>query len=294
MANSKYEYVREFEQSDALLKNTWIVVRIDGRGFHKFSAKYEFEKPTDKRAIDLMNGAAAAVMKELPDVVLGYGCSDEFSFVFHKDCALFERRSSKLMTTVASTFTAYYVLLWPEYFPGVRLSVPLPTFDGRTVCYPSVENLRDYLSWRQVDCHINNLYNTTFWALIQRSGIDAREAEQRLSGTLSSDKNEILFQLGINYNNEPEMFKKGTVLYRNFELQTLNPATGRKASSTLTEASLAAPTREVQKPSKSAAEREKKTKAKAGIAVQHIDLIKDEFWECRPWILTGKVGRLME
>lgn len=32
---------------------------------------------------------------------------------------------------------------------------------------------------------------------------------------MSSDKNEILFQrFGINYNNEPEMFKKGSVVYR--------------------------------------------------------------------------------
>jgi tRNA(His) guanylyltransferase len=35
MANSKYEYVRDFEIDDSLLRNTWIVVRIDGRGFHK-------------------------------------------------------------------------------------------------------------------------------------------------------------------------------------------------------------------------------------------------------------------
>jgi len=35
MANSKYEYVKYFEQNDVLLPNTWIVVRIDGRGFHK-------------------------------------------------------------------------------------------------------------------------------------------------------------------------------------------------------------------------------------------------------------------
>ena len=63
--------------------------------------------------------------------------------------------------------------------------------------------------------HINNLYNTTFWALVQQGGMEAREAEQRLSGTVSSDKNEILFkEFGINYNNEPDCFKKGTVLYR--------------------------------------------------------------------------------
>jgi tRNA(His) 5'-end guanylyltransferase len=63
--------------------------------------------------------------------------------------------------------------------------------------------------------HINNLYNTTFWTLVQQGGMGAREAEQRLSGTYSADKNEILFkEFGINYNNEPECFKKGTVLYR--------------------------------------------------------------------------------
>jgi tRNA(His) guanylyltransferase len=33
MANSRFEYVKAFEQSDKLLQNTWIVVRIDGRGF---------------------------------------------------------------------------------------------------------------------------------------------------------------------------------------------------------------------------------------------------------------------
>jgi hypothetical protein len=35
MANSKYEYVKQFELADNLLPNTWLVVRIDGRGFHR-------------------------------------------------------------------------------------------------------------------------------------------------------------------------------------------------------------------------------------------------------------------
>lgn len=31
----RWEYVKQFEQPDQLLPNTWIVVRIDGRGFTK-------------------------------------------------------------------------------------------------------------------------------------------------------------------------------------------------------------------------------------------------------------------
>lgn len=231
MANSKYEYVRAFEQPDVLLPNTWIVVRIDGRGFHKFTTKHNFAKPNDRRALDLMNSAAEAVMKELPDLCLAYGTSDEFSFVFHKNCTLFERRASKLTTTIVSTFSSYYTFLWPRYFSDSPLTPPLPSFDGRAVCYPSDQNLRDYMSWRQVDCHINNLYNTTFWTLVLKGGMDARAAEQELSGTVSSDKNEILFsRFGINYNNEPEIFKKGSVLYRDFFPASAKPTSTASAS----------------------------------------------------------------
>ena len=27
-----------------------------------------------------------------------------------------------------------------------------PQFDARVVCYPTLRNIRDYLSWRQADC----------------------------------------------------------------------------------------------------------------------------------------------
>ncbi len=44
----------------------------------RFSDKYAFEKPNDRRALELMNGAAKAVLTELRDVVLAYGVSDEY------------------------------------------------------------------------------------------------------------------------------------------------------------------------------------------------------------------------
>lgn len=233
-----------------------------------------------------MNAAAKAVMTELPDIVIAYGISDEYSFVFHKSCALFERRSSKLVTTIVSTFTAYYVHLWASFFPETPLSAPLPSFDGRAVQYPSVQNLRDYMSWRQVDCHINNLYNTTFWALIQIGGLDAKSAEKELAGSLAADKNEILFsKFKINYNNEPEIYKKGSVVFRDYEL--VEPGS---ASELLLDDS--AKTVEQIAQSKTQEENDRKRRAKARITVQHVDIIKDEFWERRPWLLSNKPGKI--
>lgn len=35
MAKSKFEYVRDFEADDTCLPQCWVVVRLDGRNFHR-------------------------------------------------------------------------------------------------------------------------------------------------------------------------------------------------------------------------------------------------------------------
>lgn len=258
MANSKFEYVKLYESDDRLLPRTYIVIRVDGRGFHQFSKKYDFEKPNDLNALNCMNKAAEGVMRNVQDVFLAYGQSDEYSFVFLKDTNLFERRASKLMSTVVSTFTANYIHAWSQLFPNNPLDGNfLPTFDSRAVMYPDVQSLKDYFSWRQADCHINNLYNTTFWTLVQKGQLTPHDAQTKLIGTLSADKNEILFtDFGINYNNEPEMFKKGSIL-RWEKLDHKYP----------------------KNPTKRQLDKYRKSVRDAKINILHCDIIKDEqFW----------------
>ncbi|XP_053148140.1 probable tRNA(His) guanylyltransferase isoform X2 [Hemicordylus capensis] len=179
MAKSKFEYVRDFEADDTCLPNCWVVVRLDGRSFHRFAEQHGFKKPNDDRALQLMNKCAQTVMQELEDIAIAYGQSDEYSFVFKKKSNWFNRRASKFMTHVVSQFASSYVFYWKEYFKDQPLLYP-PGFDGRVVLYPCDQNLKDYLSWRQADCHINNLYNTVFWILVQRSGLTPVQAQKRL------------------------------------------------------------------------------------------------------------------
>eukprot|EP00049_Salpingoeca_infusionum_P011043 m.190539 g.190539 ORF g.190539 m.190539 type:complete len:325 (-) comp14821_c0_seq1:2331-3305(-) len=297
MANSEFAYVRQFESQPRALVNTWMVLRLDGRGFHKFSKDHEMVKPNDTNALTVMNEAAIACMKEFPDIVLGYGESDEFSLVLKRDSTLFGRRIDKITTTVVSYFTAQYVMNWGKYMrledgtPRPLLSTP--HFDARIVCYPTLQNLHDYLSWRQADCHINNLYNTTFWALVQQGGLTQQQAEERLRGTFSKDKNEILFsEFGINYNNEPAMFRKGSVITWEEQLvaQTAEQTTeeermcGSGAASATEKQTNGGPsssasvdsTRKGKKAAKREAQRSRKEPT-----VTHQDVIQLDFWDER-------------
>ena len=60
---------------------------------YRFSDDHNFEKPNDPRALMLMNKAAATVMNDFKDIVIAYGQSDEYSFVFRKDATIYSRRA---------------------------------------------------------------------------------------------------------------------------------------------------------------------------------------------------------
>ena len=231
MANSRFEYVRQFERSESVLPNTWMVIRVDGNGFSHFVKAHNYKKPVDQRGVNLMEACALSVCRKYPDIRMAFGQSDEFrfssfsqsdrfhvsilpsfaSFVLPRSCALWKRREAKFVSTFASCFASSFVFLWPQHFPDQPLQ-ELPTFDARCICLPSDENVRDYLAWRQADTHINHLLNICFWTLVGQ-GLAPNEAQKKIDATNSSQKHELLFEAGINYNNEPEQWRKGIFLY---------------------------------------------------------------------------------
>lgn len=272
----------------------------------RFCDLHGFEKPNDDRGLALMDDAARGVAELFPQLRIGFGESDEYSFVFPPDFDAYGRRGSKIVSLAVSAFTAAYVMRWPDRFPGVPLR-SAPLFDGRVVCYPTTRQIRDYLAWRQVDTHINNLYNVCFWALVQKQGKTTTQAHETLRGTRSDFKNELLFStFGINYNDLPQRHRKGSVLVWE-EVER----TGRRGASAAVEAGAgvgeggahcagdseggeeragagsgeggegAASPGEATRTSK-----KRKTRAKRCLVVVHEDIIKDAFYEQRPYVLA--------
>ena len=296
MSNSKFEYVKSFENKNDLLKNTYIVIRIDGKGFTKFTDAHQYRKPNEIKGIRIMVLSAISVMESFPEIFLAYGQSDEFSFAFKKNAKLYNRRHEKILTNVVSQFTSAFVFNWSKVFVnGPELKYP-PCFDGRVVLYPSFQNLKDYFSWRYVDCHINDLYNTTFWALVQEGKISKDEAHQKLKGTLSNDKNEILFsQFNINYNNQPEVYKKGSLIIRVKKPASIRPP--KQTENKENEEEVKKKIEEINKKNEEFLEKcdklyktdellykddkfmeEKIKELKGQIYISHMDVVKDDFW----------------
>ena len=83
----------------------------------------------------------------------------------------------------------------------------------------------DYFRWRSADAARNALNSWCYWTL-RKDGFNKREATNRLVGLSVSQKNELLFQFGINFNNVPNWQKRGIGVYwKEYDKPSMNPLT---------------------------------------------------------------------
>ena len=224
--NTLDKQMRRFEKSldRTMLEGIYVVARLDGHGFTRLTKKeWDLEKPFDIRFRDAM----IETIKHLMDcgfrIVYSYTQSDEISLLFHLNEDTFGRKERKLLSILAAEASVVFSMHTGKH----------AVFDCRLVPLPTIDHVVDYFRWRQEDAHRNSLNSHCYWAL-RKEGISANEAQKRMSGISISEKNELLFERGINYNDLPLWQKRGISMYfRDEQRQGLNPVTKKTTTYTL-------------------------------------------------------------
>jgi tRNA(His) guanylyltransferase len=213
--------MRVFETAHDLcvLPGIFIVARIDGRGFTRLTKDvHKFEAPFDVRMRDMMVATTEHLMDCGFRLVYGYTQSDEISLLFHLAEDSFGRKTRKLNSILAGEASAKFSVLLGD----------LACFDCRVIELPNADLVCDYFRWRNEDAHRNALNGHCYWAL-RKDGKSVKDATNRLSGMPVSEKNELLFQHGINFNDVPNWQKRGIGLYwEDYEKEAFNPKTGER------------------------------------------------------------------
>lgn len=202
-----------------VLPGMFMVARIDGRSFTRLTKDVcRFEAPFDERFRDLMVETTHSLMTCGFKVLYAYTESDEISLLFGLDERVFGRKIRKYNSTLAGEASAQF---------SVRLG-RAAAFDCRISQLPSIELVVDYFRWRNEDAARNALNSWCYWTLRKR-GLGEREATRRLLGKSVSQKNELLFQLGINFNDVPSWQKRGIGLYwESYDKSAKNPVTNEQ------------------------------------------------------------------
>ncbi len=201
----------EYFHSLRLLPGTWVVVRVDGRGFSQFT-KSRFQKPFDVEFHKLMVQTASALLEELHGIY-AYTESDEISVLFPPTWDLFDRSLEKIVSLSASIASATFT-----HTSGISVN-----FDSRVWLGVNESQVVDYFRWRQADATRCALNGWSYWTL-RKLGETARKATQLLDSQSVAFKNELLFQNGINFNELPSWERRGVGLYwEEYEKLGYNP-----------------------------------------------------------------------
>jgi len=214
--------MRVFETAHDLcvLPGITMVARLDGRGFTRLTKDvHQFEAPFDVRFRDMMLATAEHLMTDCGiRFVYGYTQSDEISLLFARDDSSFGRKLRKLISILSGEASAKFSLLLGG----------LAVFDCRISQLPMPELVVDYFRWRNEDAHRNALNAHAYW-LQRKKGETVASATAALKGLSVAEKNELLFQNGVNFNDLPLWQKRGAGLYwEEYERPAENPVTGEK------------------------------------------------------------------
>ncbi len=215
--------MRRFETAHdhCVLPGLHMVARLDGRGFTRLTKEvHAFDVPFDEIFRDHMTATVEHLMQCGFRVVYGYTQSDEISLLLHRDEESFNRKLRKLNSVLAGEASAKF---------SARLG-DVAAFDCRISQLPTLGLVADYFRWRQEDAHRNALNSHCYW-LLRHEGQSVRAATSALHKLSVADKNELLFQRGINFNDLPSWQKRGVGLFwEGYEKVGLNPITGEQAT----------------------------------------------------------------
>ena len=202
-----------------VLPGMFMVARLDGRSFTRLTKEVcQFEAPFDERFRDLMIGTAMSLMTCGFRVIYAYTESDEISLLFDPDEQLFGRKLRKYNSTLAGEASAKFSLLLGS----------VATFDCRISQFPCASLVVDYFRWRNEDAARNALNAYCYWTQ-RKLGLDEQAATEKIFGLSVSQKNDLLFEHGVNFNNVPNWQKRGIGLYwEHYDKPALNPLTNQE------------------------------------------------------------------
>ncbi len=180
-----------------------VIVRLDGRAFHRFAKVLGLKKPFDQRFSDAMANVCR-------DLVAKSGLSPSFAYTFSDEISLylpklpFSGRVEKL-DSVAASFAASALTLALQ--PGEPIA-----FDARAI--PATpEYAIEYLISRQDEAWRNHINAYCQQALIA-DGMKMRQAAAKLKGMPSKELHDLMHKKDVNLSKTPAWQRRGVMVYK--------------------------------------------------------------------------------
>ena len=207
MEDSLGDRMKSYEvvSRNVLMPNSHMILRVDGRAFHSYLR--DAVKPFDLEFQGAMMNVGIQMAEEIPGTKYVYGQSDEISLVLddteRHTQPWFGGAVQKIVSVAAGLATAALI--------SQRGSDRLPHFDARVFNVPNLGEVENYLIWRQRDAIRNSV------TMAAQTKFTPKELHEKSF----NQRQEMLWSVGINWNDYPDSCKRGWVVEREIEFSPL-------------------------------------------------------------------------
>lgn len=186
----------ELRENQKLLTGLPVIIRLDGKNFHKFTK--DMKRPYDTRLSSLMYEALKFCMKET-SAIFGYTQSDELSLLLYnrEGQIYYDGKPYKINSILASKLSLFFNKSL-ESFDLKDFKHLEPVFDCRCFAIPH-DKVPLVFKWRYIDAIRNSIQ------MAARSEFSHTECHKKSTKQL----HEMLYKKGINWAKYPIFFKNG-------------------------------------------------------------------------------------
>ena len=181
-----------------------IYARIDGRNFSAFTR--DMDRPFDADMTEIMIQTTESLVEET-HARIGYTQSDEISLIWQSErynsSIFFDHRIAKMTSVLASFATAAFMAALAESRHADK-AARWPHFDCRVFQLPNRAEAANVFLWREQDATKNAI------SMAAR----AVYSHKKLDHKSGPEMQEMLFARGVNFNDYPSHFKRGTFVRR--------------------------------------------------------------------------------
>lgn len=200
-----------------LPRKSYTIIRIDGKAFHTYTRG--LERPFDLGFVEDMDATAIYLCKKISGAKFAFVQSDEISILVTDfdeigTQAWFDNNLQKMCSVSASMATAEFNKQRLQSFiidEGLQIlsigdlsSFKSAEFDSRVFQISSKTEVYNYFLWRQQDT-TRNAISTIAQSLYSHKELEGKNGDQ---------KQEMIFQKGINFNEYDPKLKRGRLIFK--------------------------------------------------------------------------------
>lgn len=190
-----------------------VIIRLDGNNFHSWTLG--LKRPFDERLTDLMVDTTKSLVKET-NAIIGYTQSDEITLILYnedrKTGLYHEGKKQKILSKLTGCCVSYFNSQCTSYLPEHN---KIANFDCRIYQVPSLQDACAQLLWRENDASKNSV------SMLAQS-LFSHRVLQNMNSNQMQDK--MFTEKGVNWNDLPPKFKRGTYIRRELTRTPFSPA----------------------------------------------------------------------